>query len=199
MPSPISKSRKYAHPSYFSTMEQMLGRPLVNQLLVDKNPSATDDIPIFLRVFPECFYIIALRDPRDVVLSCFFQDLPLSVGTVRFQSLKDTAMRYANTMAMWLISRDKLDEAKWVELKYESVVNNLPAEVQRVMNKLHLHLEPAQLQPNIHAQNKTVWSPTYAEVAKPINSAGIGKWKRYEPWIAEVTPDPGTVYCAFNY
>jgi hypothetical protein len=36
------------------------------KLLVDKNPSPTGRLPLWLRVFPELRVLIALRDPRDV-------------------------------------------------------------------------------------------------------------------------------------
>ena len=41
--------------------------------MIDKNPSLTYLIPAIVRVFPEIKLLIALRDPRDVVLSCFMQ------------------------------------------------------------------------------------------------------------------------------
>src|SRR5262249_39058370 len=46
---------------------------LTGKVLVDKNPSPTGALHLGLRVFPEMKTIIALRDPRDVVISCFFQ------------------------------------------------------------------------------------------------------------------------------
>ena len=45
------------------------------EVLLDKNPSPTAQLHLWLRVFPETKVIIALRDPRDVVISCFFQSL----------------------------------------------------------------------------------------------------------------------------
>jgi tetratricopeptide (TPR) repeat protein len=185
--------------AYFSTMESVLNEPIGDRLLVDKNPSYTDCIPVFARVFPEASYIIALRDPRDVVLSCFFQDLPINDVTIHFQTLKDTAMRYANTMAMWLVCRENMDERKWIEVRYESLVKDLGGETARVMNKLNLEIQPAQLQPDVHSKNKTVISPTYADVAQPVHSRAIGKWKRYEPWLGEALPILETFIEAFEY
>jgi hypothetical protein len=34
--------------------------------LVDKNPSVTGLLHLFLRIFPELRVVITLRDPRDV-------------------------------------------------------------------------------------------------------------------------------------
>ena len=54
-------------------MELVLGKMIGGRLLVDKNPSLTFLIPAFVRVFPETRFLVALRDPRDVCMSCFMQ------------------------------------------------------------------------------------------------------------------------------
>jgi hypothetical protein len=185
--------------NYFHTTESLLDQPIAGKLLIDKNPSCTDLIPTFARVFPEASYIIALRDPRDVVLSCFFQDLPINEVTVNFQSLKETAMRYANTMAMWLVCRENMDERKWIEVRYESLVSDLPTEARRVMKKLNLPWQPAQATPDAHARTRSVISPTYADVTQPVHQRAIGKWKRYEKHLIEAMPTLETFIEAFGY
>jgi tetratricopeptide (TPR) repeat protein len=185
--------------AYFGAMESVLDQPIAGRVLVDKNPSCTDCIPVFARVFPEASYIVALRDPRDVVLSCFFQDFPANEVTADFQDLKQTAMRYANTMAMWLVCRENLDEKKWIEVRYESLVNDLPGQTARVMDHLNLPVQPAQLQPEQHARSRRVHSPTYADVVQPVHQRAIGKWKNYSPWLAEAMPILETFLDAFDY
>ena len=58
---------------YFHSMELCLNKPIGDRLLIDKNPSVTLFLAAFIRIFPEIKILIALRDPRDVVLSCFMQ------------------------------------------------------------------------------------------------------------------------------
>ena len=53
-------------------------------VLLDKNPSPTNSLHLWLRLFPELKVIIALRDPRDVVMSCYLQNLPLNPATANF-------------------------------------------------------------------------------------------------------------------
>src|SRR5437867_4711445 len=48
-----------------------LDEPGTGKVLLDKNPSPTARLPLWLRVFP-MRVLIALRDPRDVVLCCYF-------------------------------------------------------------------------------------------------------------------------------
>ena len=45
--------------------------------LVDKNPSLTASLHVWLRLFPSSKVVIALRDPRDIIISCYFQNIRL--------------------------------------------------------------------------------------------------------------------------
>ena len=49
---------------------------MAGKLLIDKNPSPTSRLPLWLRVFPELRVLIALRDPRDVAASLLAASLP---------------------------------------------------------------------------------------------------------------------------
>src|SRR5262249_5880433 len=63
---------------YFRYTELFLGSAIGSRLLLDKNPSLSVMVPVVARIFPEIKFVAALRDPRDVCLSCFMQPLPLS-------------------------------------------------------------------------------------------------------------------------
>ena len=78
-PETLRQSRQ----NYFRAMDASLGKPVSGRLLIDKNPSYTFLIPAFVRIFPETTFLIALRDPRDVVLSCFMQNIPLNQVTMK--------------------------------------------------------------------------------------------------------------------
>ena len=56
-------------------LTKVLEAPAEGKILVDKNPPVTAYLPAFLRAFPELRVFIALRDPRDVLVSCYFQNL----------------------------------------------------------------------------------------------------------------------------
>ena len=44
------------------------------KLLLDKNSSATSSLYIWLRLFPRSKIVMALGDPRDIVINCYFQN-----------------------------------------------------------------------------------------------------------------------------
>ena len=112
-------------------------------VLVDKNPSPTASLPLWLRVFPDLKVIIPLRDPRDVVVSCFFQNLTVTAANVNFLTLERTVKHYADLMDVWLRMRE-LGGFDWIESRYEDVVGDLELEGQRLTQFMDLDWDPGQ-------------------------------------------------------
>ena len=79
---------------YWNSMEGALREPINGRLLIDKNPELTMLLPLVARVFPEMKVLFALRDPRDVVISCFTQQLPFNPVSVHYLTLEGTAKKY---------------------------------------------------------------------------------------------------------
>ena len=107
-------------------MEYLLGEPIGGRMHLDKNPSYNLVLPLVLRLLPETRLIVALRDPRDVVLSCYLRYLPLNAVSVRFLDIDRTAEKYALDMNAWLKIRE-LTEVPWCEIRYEDTVATPPA------------------------------------------------------------------------
>ena len=183
---------------YFKSLFREVKEEPGTRLLLDKNPSATAWIHLWLRIFPDLKVIIPLRDPRDTVISCFFQNLMLTVANVNFLSLERTARHYADLMDVWLRMRE-LGGFDWIETRYEDVVANLEAEGRRVTEFLGLPWHPDQASFHETAQRKVVFAPTYNEVTKPVHNRAVKRWEHYaealEPIRARLAP-----YCrAFGY
>ncbi len=156
-------------------------------LLVDKNPSPTAMLPLWLRAFPEMRVLIALRDPRDVVLSAYFQNIPLNSISVNFLTLERTARHYADLMDVWLAVR-QWEGFAWLETRYEDMVANLEKEGTRVTNFLGLQWHPDQAKFYEKARQKQLYSPTYHDVTQHVYSRTFGRWKPYEKYLAPLMP-----------
>ncbi|MDB6024108.1 MAG: Sulfotransferase, partial [Verrucomicrobiales bacterium] len=153
--------------NYFRGIESYLGEAIGDRLLMDKNPANTFDIPSLARVFPEMKFLIALRDPRDVCLSCFTQPVPIIPDTASWLTLEGTINHFTHIMGIWLAWRKVLGDAA-LEVRYEDVVDNLEPTARRTLDFLDLPWNERVLKFNEHASTKIVKSPTYAEVTKPI-------------------------------
>ena len=165
---------------YFPAMEYLLGEPIGKRVHLDKNPAYNLTLPLVFRVFPETRLIVALRDPRDVVLSCYLRYLPLNAVSVRFLDVRRTAERYALDMETWLKFRE-LIETPWRQVRYEDAVANLAGEARATLDALGLAWSDDVLRYRERLlESKQVTSPTYEAVAQPLYTKAIGRWKNYE-------------------
>ena len=174
----LQNSRK----NYLRSMEAFLGQPLGNRLLIDKNPSLTFLIPAMARIFPEMKFILALRDPRDVCLSCFMQPLSLSQVSAAYLTLNDTAEEYLSLMSLWLTLRPLLKNP-YLEVKYEEMVDNLERVAKPTLEFLGLPWDADVLRFDEHARSKLVRSPTYADVANPVFKTAVARWRNYQKYL----------------
>jgi len=180
-----------------SLLREIPGEPTA-RVLLDKNPSPTMSLNVWLRVFPELKVIIALRDPRDVIISCFFLNIMLNATNVNFLNLERTAKHYADLMDVWLRMRE-LGGFDWVETRYEDVVKDLEGQGRRATEFLGLTWHPDQGRSHETARRKVLYAPTYHDVTQPVYQRAVGRWERYaaalEPLQAKLAP-----YCrAFGY
>ncbi|HEY5041033.1 MAG TPA: sulfotransferase [Verrucomicrobiae bacterium] len=180
-----------ARGNYFRFTERFLAQPLGGQLLLDKNPSLTPLIPAVARIFPETRFLIALRDPRDVCLSCFMQYLPVNAISSSYLTIEGTVTEYASVIGFWLEIRDKI-ASPWLEVRYEDMVGDLEAVARKTLDFLNLPWDERVLAFNQHAKGKIVRSPTYADVGRPIYKTSKGRWHNYrkylEPHMAALEP-----------
>ncbi|WP_193212084.1 tetratricopeptide repeat-containing sulfotransferase family protein [Luteolibacter marinus] len=148
------------------------------KVLLDKNPSPTASLNVMLRVIPELKVIIALRDPRDVVISCFFLNIMLNATNVNFLGMERTVKHYKDLMDAWLRLRD-VGGFDWIESRYEDVVKNTEAEGRRLTGFLGLEWRDEQMRFFETARRKVVFAPTYHDVTQPVYAKAVGRWEAY--------------------
>jgi tetratricopeptide (TPR) repeat protein len=172
---------------YLQALLRESGSAGAGKLLLDKNPSPTARLPLWLRVFPELRVLIALRDPRDVVLSCYFQNIPLNSVNVNFLSFERLAKHYSDLMDIWLAVRE-WDGFAWLEVRYEDTVANLEKEGRRVTEFLGLAWCESQARFYEKSRTKQLYSPTYQDVTRPVYNRSVGRWRAYEKYLAPILP-----------
>jgi Tfp pilus assembly protein PilF len=193
-PDAVERQRRW----YFDSVEKFLGQPVGGRLLIDKNPAFTGNLPEVLRFFPDIRLIVALRDPRDVCLSCFMQPLPLNPISSRYLMMDATAKEYAAIMGFWLAIKPRLLNPV-LEIRYEDVVANPELQSRRVLEFLDLDWDPGVLQYHERARQKLVRSPSYNAVAKPISNRAVGRWKNYEKFMFPISRILEPYIKAFGY
>ena len=187
-----------AREMYFAGLLGAAGNPPADCLLLDKNPALTMAVPWISRALPQSRLIVALRDPRDVCLSAYFQSCQRTAWSSQWLSLADTIGQYAFAMGLWLEMRDKLTQP-WIEIRYEDVVAKPIEEGRKLTRFLDLAWHPAQESPAEHARGKIIRSPSHAEVVRPIHPKAIGRWRRYHSHLEPYLPILQPFVEAFGY
>ena len=143
------------------------------------------------RIFPEARFLVAIRDPRDVCLSCFMQPLSLNPVSSAYLSLEGTVNQYSSVMGFWRTILPRLRNP-WMEIRYETVVQDLETSTREVLSFLEIEWDEAVLRFHEHARTKALRSPSYAEVTKPVSKGAVGRWRNYrkflEPYLQKLEP-----------
>jgi tetratricopeptide (TPR) repeat protein len=168
--------------AYFRSMELEIGGSVAGRLLLDKNPVINYLVPAFVRIFPETRFIVALRDPRDVVLSCFMQPHQLNAVTAAYLNLETTVEDYSAVMSLWR-TLAPLVPAPFLEVRYEDMVEDLESIARKTLDFLGVPWEARVLNFDEHARSKMVLSPTYADVTQPVYQRAVGRWRNYQKYL----------------
>jgi hypothetical protein len=187
---PASRLRQ-SREDYFRFTELYLGKSRGDKMLVDKNPALNTLIPAAVRIFPEVKFLIALRDPRDVCLSCFMQSLSPNPISSAYLSLEGTVTQYLSVMGLWRTLLPRLKNL-FIEVRYEELVADLEGTSRKVLQFLEVQWDEQVLRFDEHARTKSLRSPSYAEVTRPVSKRAIGRWQNYrrhlEPYLAKLEP-----------
>ena len=187
-----------ARTTYFRSMELAIGTPIAGRLLVDKNPDHTFLIPAFIRIFPETKFLVTMRDPRDVVLSCFMQPQQLNAVKAAFLSLEGTAENYAGAMSIWQ-TLAPLMPSPYLEIRYEDMVDDLESVARKTLDFLGVAWDAKVLGFDEHARKRMVRSPSYADVTQPLYKRARGRWRNYQKYLEPHLPKLAPFIKAFGY
>jgi len=163
---------------YWTQMTDEYGELILDKLFVDKMPLNLIHLGLIEVIFPKAKIIVALRDPRDVCLSCFMQLFDMNESMVQFLSLEKTAQYYAAVMGLWLSHKEKL-QLPWVESKYEDIVTDLNTATQKLNNFLNLEAASSQEKFYEHAAKQAISTPSYRDVSTPVYDRAKGRWRHY--------------------
>ena len=156
--------------------------------LVDKNPLNMLWLPFIHRLYPNAKYILAIRHPCDVLLSCYMQNFRASILLTASATLERLAHAYVGVMQVWLKHVDVFQPRVFVS-RYEDVVADTAAQTKRLAEFLELDDPSPMLQFDRHARDKGfIGTPSYSQVIEPVNTKGLNRWVKYRPYFEKALP-----------
>lgn len=163
------------------------GLDLDGKVFVDKQPLNTIKLPIIAKLFPKAKILFALRDPRDVVFSCFRRHFKVNLTMFEFLKLDDAARFYASVMRLGELYREKLP-LDLFEHRYEAMVEDFEGSVKAVCDYIGVAWSDSMRDFNRYAPAVDLRSPSATQVRKPLYGDAIAQWRRYEGQLAAILP-----------
>lgn len=155
------------------------------RLFVDKQPAGTLWLPLVAKLFPQARVLFAVRDPRDVVLSCLRQNFQMNAMTYAFTDLAETAACYDACMALARRYRAMLPLA-WREVRHEALIGDPATELFALAEWLGLTPEPAMLDLAGASARRLVRTPSAAQLREGLTTRRAGRWRAYADQLAPV-------------
>lgn len=154
-------------------------------IVVDKFPLNIVVLPLIKRVFPNAKIIFALRDPRDVVLSCFQQRFTINAAMAQFLELERAGAYYDQVMGLFELCRARLG-LDLHQVRYEDVVADLEDAARSLCAFLGVVFEPAMLDYRSTALKRDIATPSARQVIEPLYNRSVERWRRYEEELKPV-------------
>lgn len=156
-------------------------------LVVDKLPLNIVVLPLIKRVFPDAKIIFALRDPRDVILSCYQQRFGMNAAMAQFLDLNSAVAYYDAVMRLMELCREKL-ALDLHQIRYEDVVADVEVAARGLSAFLSVEYEPSMLDFRTTAMKRDINTPSARQVIEPLYNRSIGRWRRYATEMAPALP-----------
>jgi tetratricopeptide (TPR) repeat protein len=157
------------------------------KVLVDKLPLNTLKLPMIARLFPNAKILFAIRDPRDVVWSCFRQSFQINAGMAQFLALGQAARFYDTVMQVGEAAREALPLANHF-IRYEALVEDIKTEMEAVCAFLDLDWREEMLDFAAGAAERRIATPSAPQVRRGLYTDAVGQWRPYASHLEPILP-----------
>jgi len=171
---------------YWAAIRSRVGHLAAGQRVVDKMPLHTIYLPLIHTLFPKAKILFAIRDPRDVVLSCFRRRFRMNAAMYEFLDLERAAAYYDAVMRLGSLYRAQLPLSVR-EVRHEAVVADFDGEIRAVLAFLGLDWDDGVR--DFAARAKALMrTPSDLQLIRGLSAEGVGQWRRFQAPLTPVMP-----------
>lgn len=153
--------------------------------LVDKQPYNTIRLPLIMKLFPTAKILFAVRDPRDVVLSCFRRRFVVNDSNRPLLALESAARFYDGVMKLAEIYRERL-LLQVTEVRHEDLVGDFDAATRRICSTIGIGWTGDMAK--FAERRRAIVTPSATQLAGGLSTRGIGHWRKYRRALEPVLP-----------
>jgi tetratricopeptide (TPR) repeat protein len=183
---------------YWLRVKEEYGPTSLTKCFINKVALNSIEIGLISTLFPEAKIIYALRDPRDVCLSCSMQAFVTSVATINLLTWEGIARQYAAVMGLWLSMRECI-ATSYLELRYEDAVTDFENQFRNLFTYLGLEWRPEVSQYHKKLAGKFMATPSYSAVAQPLYQSSLTRWQGYRLYFESIQSLIQPYIQAFGY
>jgi Sulfotransferase family len=136
----------------------------------DKTPRYVEDIPLLARLWPEVKIVHLVRDGREVAMS--YADVPFGPTTVA-----KAAALWKARVSTGIAEGRPLGSSRYLELRYERLLQHPQEEVEKLCRFLELDFDPAMLEYSDRPHSEVL---DRAKLYNPNVSKSITKTRSWE-------------------
>jgi hypothetical protein len=155
------------------------------KVFVDKHPLNTVKLPLILRAFPDAKILFAIRDPRDVILSCFRGHFEINAAMFEHLTLAGSARLYDLVMQLGRRCRERAPAA-FFDWRYEQLVEDFDGVTRSICDFLGIPWHEGLRDFAASARKADIRSPSAAQVRRGIFAGSVGLWRQYADELAPV-------------
>jgi tetratricopeptide (TPR) repeat protein len=174
------------------------GAEVAGKVFIDKHPFNTFRLPLIARLFPQSRILLARRDPRDVVWSCYRRRFAMSSAAYELLSLESAADYFATAMAIARHLEPCLGDRTFV-VRHESLLADFDGVLAAVCADLGLPWQDALRDVAAGARGGAAATPSARQLAGGLRSDLAGAWRAYAEPMAAVMPTLQPWIDAFGY
>lgn len=163
------------------------GADVQDKIFVDKHPLMSTKLALVAKFFPNAKIIFAIRDPRDVVLSCYRRLFTINPSMYEFLDLERSARYYDAVMRLSALYRARLG-LDWYDLRHEKLIADFEGEARKVCEFIGVEWDEKMRDFAQHGTIRPIATPSALQVMKGLNSDGMGQWRNYREQLAPILP-----------
>ena len=155
---------------------------------IDKMPNNFRHLGLIHLILPNAKII----DARRSALACCFSNFKqlFAAGQEFTYGLEDIG-RYYRTYVELMAHWDSVLPQRVLRVQHEDVVENLEANVRRILEFCGLEFEPQCVE--FYKTERSIRTASSEQVRRPIFKEGIDQWRNFEPWLGPLKATLGAL------
>ena len=153
---------------------------------IDKNPANWRYLGLIHALLPGARFIDVRRNPLDCGFANYAQHY--NAGATFSYDQRDIARYYADYVRL-MRHFEPLLPGQYYRVIYEDLVDQPEREIRKLIDFLGLGFEESCIR--FFETDRPIYTPSAQQVRRPINRAGIDKWRPYAPWLKPLVAELG--------